>query len=67
VPYETTPKTFEERIVISRRIFGITQEELALRLGVDSTTLGRWERGKSKPLKRHMAELTAFLVSRSMM
>jgi len=32
----------------ARRAIGLTQEGLAARLGVDSNTVARWERGESK-------------------
>ncbi len=41
--------TAGERIVAYRRILGITQEELARRLGVDPRTLARWEKGNGTP------------------
>jgi len=63
VPFEPPPRTLGERIVNKRRLLGITQEELAHRLGVDPTTLARWERNESQPLKRHLERLTAFLGS----
>jgi transcriptional regulator with XRE-family HTH domain len=61
VPFSEEPKTLGERIVNHRRLHGITQEELAHRLGVDPSTLARWERNESQPLKRHVGRLTAFL------
>jgi transcriptional regulator with XRE-family HTH domain len=52
-----------EKIVNSRRLSGITQKELAKRLGVDPTTLARWERNESRPQKKFSARLVGFLAS----
>ncbi len=43
------PKTLGKKIVYYRRLAGITQKELARRLGVDTTTLAKWERGEREP------------------
>ena len=52
VPCNIEPKTLGERIVNYRRLLGITQKELAYRLGVDPSTLARWERNNGRPLKK---------------
>jgi transcriptional regulator with XRE-family HTH domain len=63
VPFEEQPKTLGERIVYFRRLHGITQGKLAQQLGVDPTTLARWERNESKPLKRYLEKLGLFFNS----
>ena len=52
VPQYATPRTSGERIVTARRLLGLTQKKLARRLGIDPSTLGRWERGEGRPSKR---------------
>ena len=47
-PY-TTNETLGGKIIQARRALGMTQEELARRLGIDPTTLGYWERGEKRP------------------
>ena len=42
-------ETFGERIVRVRHALGIQQKDLAREIGVDPTTLARWERGNSVP------------------
>jgi len=42
-------KTLGEKIATSRRLLGLTQEELAHRLDIDPDTLRRWEKDKSRP------------------
>ncbi len=64
VPFDNQPKTLGERIVNYRRLSGITQKELANYLGVDPTTLARWERGKSQPLKTQFAKLKALFTDK---
>jgi transcriptional regulator with XRE-family HTH domain len=61
-PFDNQDKTIGEKIVNARCLLGITQKELANRLSVDPGTLGRWERGKGQPKKRHLATLTACLI-----
>ena len=59
VPDFRQANTLGEKIVISRRLLGLTQKELAHRLGIDPSTLGRWERGKSTPSKKQLKKLNA--------
>ena len=57
VPYDSTEKTLGEKIVDHRKSFGLSQEKLALSLGIDPSTLGRWERGERKLSKESLKEL----------
>jgi transcriptional regulator with XRE-family HTH domain len=63
VPLNTRAKTFGEKIVNYRCLSGITQKEMANRLGVDPSTLGRWERDKSKPFTINLERVATFLTS----
>ncbi len=45
------------RIEMARKVAGLSQRELALRLGVDEKTVGRWERGENAPRGRHLQRL----------
>ena len=63
VPKYTTPHTLGERIVVARRLLGLTQKELARRLGIDLSTLGRWERDEGRPSKELSARLDRFVTS----
>jgi len=60
-PYDTEPEALGKRIVLWRRTLGLTQRELARRLGVDPSTLGRWERGEGRPTSKYRDRLLAFL------
>jgi site-specific DNA recombinase len=42
-------KTWAERLVRGRSALGLSQEEAARKLGVDPSTLARWERGEHEP------------------
>jgi transcriptional regulator with XRE-family HTH domain len=44
------PMSLAEKLIMSRKAAGITQIEMAKRLGIDPTTLARLERGKSRKL-----------------
>jgi transcriptional regulator with XRE-family HTH domain len=44
-----TGGTIAERLVAHRKARGITQKEFARELGIDPSTLARWERGEREP------------------
>jgi transcriptional regulator with XRE-family HTH domain len=44
------PESLAEKLVKRRKAFGVTQKEMAKRLGIDPTTLARLERGGSRRL-----------------
>ena len=60
-PYDTESGTFSKRIIACRRVMGLTQKELARRLDIDPSTLGRWETGRGQPSKKHDESLEDFL------
>ena len=49
VPLPPLRGALGENIVTLRRLLGLRQETLAHRLGVDPSTLAKWERGESRP------------------
>ena len=55
-----SPGTFPELVRKVRRQLGISQEELAHRLGVSFATINRWENGKTTPFKLARAQFDAF-------
>ena len=61
VPYDTQSGTLGKRIVAYRRVMGITQKEFARRLGIDPSTLARWETGRGQPSKKLRERLEDFL------
>ncbi len=63
VPFDTSAKTIGEKIVAYRRLLGLSQKKLAHRLGIDPSTLGKWEGGKRKPSERFLKDLTTFFKS----
>jgi transcriptional regulator with XRE-family HTH domain len=52
VPDDTKLESLGQRIVAFRRLRGLTQKELAQRLGVDPSTIASWERGDHQPSRR---------------
>jgi len=62
LPFEE-PETLGERIVYYRRLGGVTQKELAKKIGVDPATLARWERGEREPQGAYRERLVSFLDS----
>jgi len=61
VPFESRARTLGEKIVYSRRLLGLTQKKLAKSLGIDPSTLGRWERNESQPNKKLLEKLNTLL------
>jgi PAS domain S-box-containing protein len=56
---------FGTLLVAYRREKGISQEELAALLEVDTTTLGRWERGKARPRVAAEARIRSIIKPRA--
>ncbi|MFE2104554.1 helix-turn-helix transcriptional regulator [Kitasatospora sp. NPDC059463] len=50
-----------DRFIAQRASAGFTQESLATAMGVDRTTVGRWERGSALPRPWQMAKLARVL------
>ena len=63
VPFEKNPETLGEKIVYNRRLKGMTQKELARQIGVDPTTLARWERRNRVPALVYQKNLYDFFSS----
>lgn len=43
------PQTWAEKLLHFRRVLGVTREAFARQLGIDTTTLWRWESSKREP------------------
>jgi transcriptional regulator with XRE-family HTH domain len=50
-----------ERLVQHRTFLGLSQKEAPLRLGVDPSTLARWERGEREPAGGLLGRVKRFL------
>lgn len=55
------PATFAEWIRGSRRVLGFSRRRLAAELGVDESTVKRWEDGRGRPMAAFHAQLCAKL------
>ena len=64
LPDEGHGMSLGERIVRLRRTLGIRQDQLTRQLGVDPSTLARWERNKMLPLSKFLKLLNSLLVVR---
>lgn len=47
-----------ERLIAARRICGMSQREMAERLGIDPSTLQGWESGKHQPSRKMLQMIT---------
>lgn len=59
--HEPRPDSLPRRLVAARRAMGLSQREAARRMGVDPSTLARWERGERLPSDGYGGEITKVL------
>jgi transcriptional regulator with XRE-family HTH domain len=54
--YDPFPVTLSlaDKLLAARRTLGLTQKAFAERLGVDPTTLRKWEQGRARPNRRSL-------------
>jgi transcriptional regulator with XRE-family HTH domain len=52
-----------DRLVQCRTVLGLSQKESAKRMGVDSSTLARWERGEREPTGKFVARASRLLAA----
>jgi transcriptional regulator with XRE-family HTH domain len=57
--------TMAQRLVGRRKALGITQKDFARQIGVDPSTLARWERGEREPTGRFAASVESVLLTRT--
>jgi transcriptional regulator with XRE-family HTH domain len=62
VPFETSGNTLRETIATSRKLSGLSQRKFARLIGIDPSTLGRWELGKSTPRPDTLEKLKFYKV-----
>ena len=53
-------RTLAEQIIRGRKTLGLSQKQLAGRLGVDPGTLSRWETGIQDPKGKHLGIIQRF-------
>ena len=63
IPFKTKHSSLGEKIIAFRRIHGLSQKKLASLIGIDSTTIGSWERADYKPSKELLEKLLSFFTS----
>jgi len=62
IPWEMSARTLGERIIAHRKLSGLTQRQLAHKIGVHPCTIISWEEGTRKPDKKRLKRLAAFLI-----
>ena len=61
-PYPpAAPRTFGDEVFTARRKLGVSRKRLARQIGVDDSTIRRWEEGKSIPRGVQLSQLCRFL------
>lgn len=63
VPFLCPAQAIGEEVTALRRLLGVRQKDLARQLGVDPSTLARWEKGESRPASKYLAKLSEFLIT----
>lgn len=61
---EPPPETLGVRLTTYRRSLGMSQEQMAKRLGVHKATIVRWETGRASPAAALQAKVEALLSGR---
>lgn len=61
IPFETQQGSLGEKITTFRCIHGLSQKKLASELDLDHSTLGGWERGEHRPMKKQLKKLLLFI------
>jgi DNA-binding XRE family transcriptional regulator len=57
----SNPKRIQEHIRTGRLDLGLFQRDVAERIGVDKSTVYKWETGRAKPRGKNMAGIIGFL------
>jgi len=58
--YPTEPKSLGEHMKKRRMDLGLTQREVARRIGANPWTVANWEKGKTNPASRFLPEIDGF-------
>ena len=57
-PYDRISENMTEKIKLYRQTHGLSQEKFAKLLGIDETTVAKWERGEHEPSKKLSEKLS---------
>ena len=57
-PFDIMTDNIVERMKVHRLTHGLSQEKFAKLIGVDETTVAKWERGEHKPIKKLVKKLS---------
>ena len=61
MPYPEVPATFGDHLRKRRHERGLLQKDAAASMGVNTWTLGNWEKGYTKPALRFWPKIIDFL------
>jgi transcriptional regulator with XRE-family HTH domain len=61
VPFDISNISFGEKIILYRKLHGLSQKMFACQLGIDPCTLRKRERDKRKPSDRFLKDMAKFL------
>jgi len=63
IPYSKDFSDFKEKLIYFRRLYGLNQEKLAEMLGIDETTVAKWERGEHMPSRKLLRKFNVLIGS----
>ena len=62
VPFDVDTSTLGGKIKLYRYLHGLSQEELALKLEVNKSTVFHYENNKHNPLRKHLKNLILYYI-----
>lgn len=62
-PYDLADMSCAEEIKARRKMLGLTQAQIAAQLNVSPETIVDWEKGRTRPVRRRIDMVEAFLTS----
>src|SRR5436190_3413776 len=65
-PIQASPTTLSEQLRKARVVLGITQKEVAKKLGVGQSTVKFWEQGRCQPHTALRSQVETFLAGASL-
>jgi len=55
-----TPESLPEKLILARRTRGLSRKRMAKTLGINESTLARWETGRGRPTRKSLDILETY-------
>lgn len=63
VPFQTGCRTLSERLLLKRKLLGLSKKELAEKAGLSLDVIKSWENGKHRPNRETLKVLASFFIN----